>query len=519
MRVFWAELVRVFELRTLWLTALVGVAFTALSFAVMWIGQDVTSADQARELCDMYVAGGVSIYSPVSMIMGGLAVTRDYHWPWMARLRQMSPDATLVAVKSLAVSLFAAMTSIVSTVIGLGIGAATAPYGYTLSTTEPLWKTGLGVVVCSLLACFMGCGVGFILQKRLVTTIVNFILLLFPSIWDGKTAGKYVSWDTLAASLTFDPSLPVKLSFWGALAVSVGFCVLFYLIALIVMRVRSSTLHIGRGQRQAEIVRTIVVSQSPSQPASVPPKINNALVRLTLADLARSRHAVALWALAVAGIAFTCVMTWALFPLPASMGAADVRPYCDSVLGAFSLFSLFCMIMAGVMVTRDYDSSIIAREAQMVGNGGLVVVKALTCLVWCAVSSLVMVGTNMALLRIRLSQQGFTWDASHGFFAILGGNLVLAIASGFCGVGLGFVLRSTIGTVLVQVLAVYVLTPFLARFSILAYIHSGLGTSLTFGATTIDKLAFWQACLVEAGWCAIFFAAALVIMRIRPSRS
>ena len=518
MRIFWAELVRAFRLRTLWLTALVGVGLTALIFAPMWIGQDVTSVEQAREVCDMHVSGGVASPSLVAMIMGGLAVTRDYRWPWMERLRRMAPDAGLVAAKSAAVAVFAAATGIIAICVGLAVAAATTPDGYTLSTSESLWRIVAGAVLCCLLACLVGCVIGFILQRRLLAVVVIFALLLFPAIWDGKTAGKYVSWDTLAASLTFDPSMPVKLPFWGAAAVFLGYCALFFLLALVVMRVRTSTVRVGRRPLPEPEPASFEITPL-SRGSSARPRIDNVLVRLTLADLARSRHTVALWAVAAGGIAFTCVMTWAMFPLPSPMLDTDVRPYCDSVLGALSLYSLFCLIMSGVVVTRDYDSGIIAREARMAGDGGLVAVKALTSVVWCAASTVVMVGANLALLYIRLSQQGFTWDASHGVLAILGGNLVLAIASGFCGTGLGFVLRSTIGTVLIQVLAVYVLTPFVARFDVAAYIHSGLGTSLTFAATTIDKLAFWQACLVEAGWCAVFFAAALITMRIRPSRS
>jgi len=518
MRVFWAELVRAFRLRTLWLTALVGVGLAVFIFAFMWIGHNVTSADQAREVCDMLVSGGVASPSLVAMIMGGLAVTRDYRWPWMGRLRRMAPNAGLVAAKSAAVAVFAAVTGIIAICVGLAVAAVMAPDGYTLSTSESLWKIAAGGVLCCPFTCLVGCAIGFILQRRLLASIVNFALLFFPAIWDGKPAGKYVSWDTLAASLTFDPSMPVKLPFWGAVLVLLGYCALFFLLALAVMRVRTSTVRVGRRSLPEPEHASFEITPL-SRKSSVRHKIDNVVVRLTLADLVRSRHTVALWAVAAGGIAFTCVMTWAMLPLPSPMLAADVRPYCDSFLGTFASYSLFSMIMSGVLVTRDYDSGIIAREARMAVAGGLIAVKALTSIVWCAASTLVMIGANLALLQIRLSQRGLTWDASHGVFAVLGGNLVLAIASSLCGVGLGFVLRSTIGTVLVQVLAVYVLTPFLIRFSVAAYIHLGLGASLIFGLTTIDKLAFWQACLVEAGWCAVFLAAALVTMRVRSSRS
>lgn len=241
--------------------------------------------------------------------------------------------------------------------------------------------------------------------------------------------------------------------------------------------------------------------------------------RLIWAEMIRCVRTPTMWAIPLVGIAFTCVLSWWGYNIPSQMPDGGLTQYGDSTLGSFSTYSLFCMILGAVLVTRDYDTKIIARTVRVAsGDYVLVAVKAVVAAVWSLCSTLVMTEANAILWISRLSRAGFDWQTTHGWALITSGALVLGAASGICGVALGFVLKSTPVTIVVEVVAVLILLPQLARFGLIKYVHYGLAVSLLF-APSATTLCFWLACLVEAGWCVVLIAAALTVMRIRSSTS
>jgi len=241
--------------------------------------------------------------------------------------------------------------------------------------------------------------------------------------------------------------------------------------------------------------------------------------RLISAELTRSTHAPMLWAISAAGVVFTCALSWWGFTIPPELASEDYARYGDTTLASFGAYALFAMILGAVFVTRDYDTSVISRLYRAASTDyTLVLVKASVVTVWCLGSAVVMTEANTGLWMFRLWREDLQWETTHAWFLILGGNLILAAASGLCGVALGFALRSTIVCVVLQIVAVLILLPQLLRFGLVKYIHNGLAAALLF-TDTDDKLEFWQACLVEVGWCAVFGGAALLLMRARSSVS
>jgi len=243
------------------------------------------------------------------------------------------------------------------------------------------------------------------------------------------------------------------------------------------------------------------------------------IARLISAELIRSTRAPMLWAISSAGVVFTCALSWWGFKVPSELAGEDLASYGDMTLSSFGAYALFAMILGAVLVTRDYDSCVISRLYRVAStDSSLVLVKAAVAVVWCLSSAVVMTEANTGLWLFKMWREGFEWETTHTWFLILAGNLILAAASGLCGTALGFALRSTIVTVVLQIVAVLILLPQLLRFGMVEYIHNGLAAALLFTPTD-DKLAFWQACLVEVGWCAVFGAAALLMMRARSSVS
>ena len=237
-----AEIGRILTNRSIWLIALIGIALTAGLAATFWISRDVTSQDQAHQISDTVLPGCLVMYSLVCMIIGGLAVTRDYRWSWMGRMSRPVPGKTgVLAAKSAAVAVFSCVSGIVSILLCLIIVLAGAPDGYRLETTESLWKIAAGALLCCPLTGVMGVGIGFMLRNWLVVILVIIAVLFGTAPLDETTAGQYLSWDSIAASLTLDPSISLKLPFWGALLDSIGLCVVLCAGAWLVMTLREST--------------------------------------------------------------------------------------------------------------------------------------------------------------------------------------------------------------------------------------------------------------------------------------
>jgi len=239
-RLLWAEILRTFQHRSLWITALIGFAVTGGMSALFWVSRDVVSQEQAHAISDSTLPGCLAIYSLVCMLMGGLAVTRDYQWSWMGRMSRFTGPGGLLAVKYAAMIVFAIVAGALSTLVCMSVVVLSAPKGYSLETTESWWKIAAGAVLCCPLACVIGCAIGFMLRKWLVTILVLIAVFLVPIALDGTEAGKYVSWNTLAGSMTLDPGMDVKLSFWWAVLDAVGLCAVLSVAALVVMRLRES---------------------------------------------------------------------------------------------------------------------------------------------------------------------------------------------------------------------------------------------------------------------------------------
>ena len=242
--------------------------------------------------------------------------------------------------------------------------------------------------------------------------------------------------------------------------------------------------------------------------------------RLILAELIRSVYDVRIWCLGVIGIGFSCLILWGGDTLPENLAAEQVSMLCDGVAGGFTFFSLFCLLLGGIVVTRDYSSSLVARQARLGSvEVQLVVAKVATVVIWCAIWTTLMVATGIIVGAIRLSALDFGWQTSRSWGVLLGGNLIAGVACGLCGAFLGFITRSTVVTVLLQLAVVLFAAALLAKLSVAQYIHPGLVAALSFGTGDIAKLSFGKAVAVEAAWCAAFLAATVVAIRVRESQS
>ena len=242
--------------------------------------------------------------------------------------------------------------------------------------------------------------------------------------------------------------------------------------------------------------------------------------RLILAELVRSVYSIGIWCLGVIGIGFTCLTLWGGNALPEGLTAELVPAFCDGTASGFTFFSIFCLMIGALVVTRDYSSSLTARQARVgTGEVGLLAAKALTAVIWCAVWTTAMVAAGIIMGAIRLAGVDLWWQTSHHWGVLLGGNLIAGVACGLCGAFFGFVTRSTVVTILLQLAVVLFAAPFLTRLSLAQYIHPGLVAALSSGTSDIAKLTFGKAAAMEAAWCAAFLAAAIIAMRIRESQS
>ena len=242
--------------------------------------------------------------------------------------------------------------------------------------------------------------------------------------------------------------------------------------------------------------------------------------RVILAELNRSVYNIGIWCLGVIGIGFTCLILWGGDRLPEGLTAEHVPMFCDGTAGGFTFFSLFCLLLGGMVVTGDYSSSLAARQARLgPAELALVLAKVVTTVIWCAIWTTLMVCTGIIMGAIRLATIDLEWQTSHHWGVLLGGNLIAGVACGLCGAFLGFLTRSTVITVLLQLAVVLFAASLLAKMSIAKFIHPGLVAALAFGTSDIAKLSFGQAVAMESAWVAAFLLAAVIARRIRESQS
>ena len=223
----------------------------------------------------------------------------------------------------------------------------------------------------------------------------------------------------------------------------------------------------------------------------------------------------------------------ALFSLGRTSGRAPGRDPITANFNAagFAFNALFLSQLAigvlGVLIiTAEYSSGMIRTSFTAVPQRGAVLavkafIFALVTFVISALATFVTFFASQAILNRGTLKLGVSITSPHALRIVVGAALYLTVC-GLLGVALGALLRSTAAAITALAGLLFIL-PILMNFlpvswhrdAIAQWLPSNAGMQIIEKATQPLQFSPWVGLAVFAGWVAVAFAAALVLLRRR----
>ena len=234
-----AELARAFRDRLAWLIAAAGWFFCGLGGAITWLDKDISTDEQLRLAGDA-LGAAFTLFTIFCVPIGAMAVTSDYSSKLIGRIRRTGSTLVVMVGKSLPAALFCAAANVVAIVAATVAALVALPDGHQFATNVAIWKMVAGSMICCFLMSAFGSAMGFAIRAWLPAILVGLGAVFGSFPLDGTEVGKYLCWGPLVSSFTFDPTQPVRLPFWAAVADLAGICLVVYVVAFVVVSLRKS---------------------------------------------------------------------------------------------------------------------------------------------------------------------------------------------------------------------------------------------------------------------------------------
>jgi ABC-2 type transport system permease protein len=242
------------------------------------------------------------------------------------------------------------------------------------------------------------------------------------------------------------------------------------------------------------------------------------VTRLVSAELFKLRTTRTFYGMCGGALALVLVIT----ALAAALGEKHPQHPLRNLAGIGGLSQIFALVLGILAMTSEFRHGTITPTLLAIpGRARLTLGKLCAALLIGLVLGLVCVGLSLALGSAILSVRGISSGATGGdVLRFVAGGAVAAALYGAFGVGLGAIVRNQVGAIIGVLVYGFLVEPLLQLIPGLKHglpkfglTGIGNGVSATSGGT--DALGQVPAGLVFAGYCAVFLAAGIAMMRRR----